>query len=265
MIDRQQINLRLERELVDSLDDLARKDHVDRTEIARRILVDGIAKARMDRALVDYRAERVTAWKAAEDGGVSLYEMLDRIHEAHIPHPMDPEELAAIDAYVAGRQRRAAEETAQYGTDTAQPEGDVGFDAGYRPDAVNILFVGIGSPADGPQFYRANSKLFRATRTAFARAFVEDAVPDGEAFLRYFRDHGCWIVDLGSPAALAEIIRDAEPAHVVTVKRDIADSVAEAIAIAESAADLTALPFPVRQWTKQYEAELARFLGELGD
>ncbi len=264
MIDRQQINLRLERELVDSLDDLARKDHVDRTEIARRILVDGIAKARMDRALVDYRAERVTAWKAAEDAGVSLYEMLDRIHEAHIPHPMDPEELAAIDAYVAGRRRRAAEETAEYGTDTAQPESHGGFHA-YRPDAVSILFVGIGSPADGPQFYRANSNLFRATRTAFARAFVEDAVPDGEAFLRYFRDHGCWLVDLGDPAALAQIIRDAQPAHVVTVKRDIAGSVAEAIALAESAADLTALPFPVRQWTKQYEAELARFLGDLGD
>ncbi len=36
MIDRQQVNLRLERELVDSLDDLAQDAHVDRTEVARR-------------------------------------------------------------------------------------------------------------------------------------------------------------------------------------------------------------------------------------
>jgi hypothetical protein len=265
MIDRQQVNLRLERELVDSLDDLARKDHVDRTEIARRILVDGIAKARMDRALVDYRSERVTAWKAAEDAGVSLYEMLDRIHEAHIPHPMDPEELAAIDGYVAGRRRRAAEEATAYGSDAAEHASHEELHERYRPGTVSILFVGIGSRIDGPQFYRANSKLFRATRTAFARAFVEDAVPDGEAFLRYFRDHGCWLVDLGDPATLAQVIRDAQPAHVVTVKRDIASRVAEAITLAESAADLTALPFPVRQWTKQYEAELARFLGDLSD
>lgn len=265
MIDRQQVNLRLERELVDSLDDLARKDHVDRTEVARRILVDGIAKARMDRALVDYRAERVTAWKAAEDAGVSLYEMLDRIHEAHIPHPMDPEELAAIDGFVAERRRRVAEEANAYGSDAADGASHDELHERYRPVTVSILFVGIGSRIDGPQFYQANSNLFRATRTAFARAFVDDAVPDGEPFLRYFRDRGCWLVDLGDATSLAETIRQAQPAHVVTVKRDIADLVAEAIALAESSADLTALPFPVRQWTKQYEAQLAHFLGDLAD
>ncbi|MGZ8815209.1 MAG: ribbon-helix-helix protein, CopG family, partial [Mycobacterium sp.] len=89
MIDRQQVNLRLERELVDQLDDLARTEHVDRTEIARRILVTGVSEARVDRALRDYTAGRVTAWKAARDAGVTLYEMLDRIHERGIPYELD--------------------------------------------------------------------------------------------------------------------------------------------------------------------------------
>ena len=93
MIDRQQVNLRLERELVDSLDDLAQDAHVDRTEVARRILTDGIARARMERALRDYAAGRASAWKAARAAGVSLYEMLDAIHEAGIPYELDPEDL----------------------------------------------------------------------------------------------------------------------------------------------------------------------------
>ena len=81
MIDRQQVNLRLERELVDQLDDLAKAEHVDRTEIARRILVSGVAEARVERALRDYAAGKVTASRAATDAGISLYDMLDRIHE----------------------------------------------------------------------------------------------------------------------------------------------------------------------------------------
>lgn len=285
MINRHQVNLRLERELINSLDDLARKENVDRTEIARRILVEGIGRARVDRALRDYAAERVTAWKAAEEAGISLYEMLDRIHEAHIPHELDPDQLELIRADSAARHRRAAEEPATYGSSLPNhaESGVTALRDRFKPAEVRILFVGESSPAQGTHFYRANSNLFRATRAAFARAFGEDTIPSGEGFLQYFRDQGCWLVDLADRPVnqlpdsdrrkavasgvetLAETIRQTQPAHVVTVKRDIAGSVAEAIALAESAADLTALPFPVRQWTRHYEAELARFLGDLGD
>jgi predicted transcriptional regulator len=89
MIERQQVNLRLERELVEALDDLASTENVDRTEVARRILVDGVRRSRVDRALRAYADGRVTAWRAAGDAGVSLYEMLDRIHEAGIPYEVD--------------------------------------------------------------------------------------------------------------------------------------------------------------------------------
>jgi hypothetical protein len=285
MINRHQVNLRLERELINSLDDLARKENVDRTEIARRILVEGIGRARVDRALRDYAAERVTAWKAAEEAGISLYEMLDRIHEAHIPHELDPDQLQLIRADSAARRRRAAEEPATYGSSAAvdTESGVAQLRERFRPAEMRVLFVGESSPAQATHFYRANSNLFRATRVAFAKAFGDDAVPDGEAFLRYFADRGCWLVDLadrpvnqlpdaerreavaGGVKALAATIGETQPQHVLTVKRDIAAEVAEAIALAESHADLTALPFPVRQWTRQYEAELARFLGELGE
>ena len=283
MINRQQVNLRLEREVIDSLDDLARRENVDRTEIARRILVGGIAQARLDRALRDYAAERVTAWKAAEYAGVSLYEMLDRIGDAQIPHPMDPGELDQLRTDIGARQPRVAERRAVYGSAPAADadSGVAELRERFRPGTVRVLLVGESSPASGTHFYRANSNLYRATRAAFAKAFGEDAVPRGDAFLRYFQDEGYWLVDLADQPvnqlpdaerrqavgagvqALAETVRQSEPAHVVTVKRDIAGSVAEALRFAGSHADLTALPFPVRQWTREYEDRLTDFLNSI--
>jgi hypothetical protein len=286
MIDRQQVNLRLERELIDALDDLARTDHVDRTEVARRLLVDGVQRSRVERALRDYSQGRVTAWRAARDAGISLYEMLDRIHEAGIPYELDPQVLTRIDARLerspeAARSSRIAERSEPY-SGAGTSDADTGIDdlrTRYRPERVEILFVGESSPAQGTHFYRANSNLYRATRAAFAAAYGDDNVPRGEAFLRYFRDHGCWLVDLAdSPvnrlgpterrgavergiARLAELLKQTSPPQVIAVKRDIADFVRRAQSLTGADTELTALPFPVRQWTADYVRGLAGVLG----
>lgn len=286
MIDRQQVNLRLGRELVDQLDDLARTEHVDRTEIARRILVSGVSEARVDRALRDYAAGRVTAWRAARDAGVSLYEMLDRIHDRGIPYELGPEDLSRIggpgERLSRGPSRRPAgiaEKATAYG---GMPDTQSGIDdlrTRYKPAHVETLFVGESSPAQGTHFYRANSNLYRATRTAYAEALGEDAVPSGEAFLQFFADYGAWLVDLadrpvnrlskterwatveaGIPR-LAKLLRSERPKRVVVVKRDIQDQVRRALDMAGLAhVALLALPFPVRQWGPVYERELASFL-----
>ena len=229
MIDRQQVNLRLERELVDSLDDLAQDAHVDRTEVARRILTDGIARARMERAVRDYAAGQVSAWKAARRAGVSLYEMLDAVHQAGIPYELDPDDLAA--ARSGGASTRVAEASPAYGgDDPSAPSADIAqLRERFRPAVVRMLFVGESSPAGGTHFYLANSNLFRATQAAFVAALGADAVPDGASFLPWFRDRGCWLVDIaGAPVnqlsdtarreaveagvpALATILRTATP------------------------------------------------------
>ncbi len=278
MIERQQVNLRLERELVEQLDDLARAEHVDRTEVARRLLVEGVAEARIDRSLRDYAAGRVTAWRATGDAGVSLYEMLDRIRERGIPYELDPDELARLKGQptTTGRTARVAEGAADYGSDA-----NSGIDRlreRYRPKQVKTLFVGESSPAQGSHFYRASSRLFRATRAAYAEALGESAVPSGEAFLRFFADQGGWLVDLadrpvnqlsdaqrrqaveaGIPR-LAKTIEQKHPQTIVAVKRDIGDAVRRAAQLARSDAQLLVLPFPVRQWAPVYIRELAAFI-----
>lgn len=281
MIDRQQVNLRLERDLIDQLDDLARTEHVDRTEIARRILVSGVSEARVDRALRDYSAGQITAWRAARDAGVSLYQMLDRIHERGIPYELDPEVLAQIGG-TGARNRRAAGVAERKATYGGAADADAGIDdlrERYKAKQVQTLFVGESSPAQGTHFYRANSNLYRATRAAYAAVRGEDAVPSGEAFLQYFADEGAWLVDLadrpvnrlsgverrdaveaGIPR-LAQLISSERPRQVVVVKRDIEGHVRRALEQAGLAdAETLVLPFPVRQWGPVYERELAGFL-----
>lgn len=277
MIDRQQVNLRLERELVDQLDELARAEHVDRTEVARRLLVSGVAEARIERALHDYAGGRVTAWRAATDAGIPLYDMLDRIHERGIPYETDPAVFERLDpAPRKGHAAQVAEAADAYGSDAVTGIG--ALRTRYKPVLVDTLFVGESSPAQGTHFYRANSNLFRATLNAYASALGADVVPSGEAFLQFFANQGAWLVDVADrpvnrlPASerrrqieagisrLADLIRTESPRAVVAVKRDIADAVRQAVEMAGSAAPVIVLPFPVRQWAPVYVRELTAFL-----
>lgn len=87
---RRRVTLHLDRDLLDEIEDLARNEGVDRTELLRRLLADGLAQRRMENAIDDYSAGRRSAWSASEVAGVSLYEMLDQIAEAGIPYQVDP-------------------------------------------------------------------------------------------------------------------------------------------------------------------------------
>lgn len=148
----------------------------------------------------------------------------------------------------------------------------------YRPGDIEVLFVGESAPAGGTFFYQADSNLFFATREACDLAF--HGVPEGRAFLRWFKARSFWLYDLaGQPvnrkrgrprklavsagvSALAELIEEVEPDFVVAVKRSIEADVRQA---AERAAfegnRVVVLPFPLYQWRDVYVRELARFFG----
>ena len=63
----------------------------------------------------------------------------------------------------------------------------------YRPAHVRLLFVGEAPPASGLFFYRADSGLYRAIRSAFVTAFP---ALRSEDFLASFQALGCYLVDL---------------------------------------------------------------------
>jgi hypothetical protein len=292
---RPQVTLRLERELLNEMDEMARSEGIDRTELARRLLGDGLAHRRVALATDDYAAGRSSVWAAASRAGIDLYEMLDRIAEAGIPYRIDPDALDRLSGS-GGSPTPGLPATALGRTPGSRPRvnsrprppilaasGSIAeLVARYRPSVCRILFVGESSPAGGTHFYRADSNLYRATYQAFGRGLSVARVPEGTDFLEWFRDLGCWLVDLadrpiddlaetersaavaaGIPR-LALLLRQVRPERVVVVVRRVASAVRAAAAEAgfdEHAIDV--LPFPVRQWRPAYVEQLAGIVGEV--
>ena len=282
---RLQVTLRLDRDLLDGIDELARAQGVDRTELARRLLADGLAHHRMDAAIGEYAAGRRSAWSASEAAGVDLYEMLDRIAEAGIPYSVDPVALQRLRAGSGPLPPGGAPTDAQARRVGGDDDAAVtALRARYRPSSTRVLFVGESSPAGRTHFYRADSHLYRATREAFGLGLNVAAPPEGDAFLAWFQAFGCWLVDLaerpvnrsaatertrgvdaGIPA-LARTIREVQPARVLVVLRRIAPAVRRAARMAGiDDRNIDVLPFPTRQWRAIYVQQLAGILAEALD
>lgn len=276
---RSQVTLRLDRGLLEIIDNLANDEGLDRTELVRRLLSNGLAHRRMELAISEYGAGRRSAWSASELAGVDLYEMLDRIAEAGIPYVVDPEALDRL---------RAGNGSPPPGVPPAPTRARPGSSAEtsiatlrtrYQPSVTKTLFVGESSPAGGTHFYLADSNLYRATREAFGVGLSVADPPEGEAFLAWFQELGCWLVDLAdrpvdrsasadrTPAAdagvpeLARTIREVQPARILVVLRRIAPAVRRAARIAGfDDRGIDVLPFPTRQWRPVYVDQLTGIL-----
>lgn len=280
---RPQVTMRLDRDLLEKIDDLAKDEGVDRTELVRRLLADGLAHRRMAVAISDYAAGRRSAWAASEAAGVDLYEMLDRIAEAGVPYRIDPE---ALDRLRTGRDSPPSGTPVANASSTRGATPDeatiAALRAQYRPSTTKVLFVGESSPAGGTHFYRADSNLYRATREAFGLGLSIADPPEGEAFLAWFRDLGCWLVDLADypvnrsreaertnavqagVGTLARMIREVQPVRIVVLLRRIAPHVRRAAAAAEfDDLNIDVLPFPTRQWRPVYVTQLAGVLADV--
>ena len=150
----------------------------------------------------------------------------------------------------------------------------------YKPDDVRVLFVGESPPAGGTFFYRANSKLYDASREAFERAIPRLAREDD--FLCAFARLGCYVEDLAlypvnhldlrdperleARAAgvkpLARRIKPLRPKRFVFVMKAIVDDVRDALdAAGHNGVQRDDLPFPARH-RDRYVAELADLVGD---
>lgn len=72
-----QINLRVNEVVVSDLDTLAEHEHVSRVDVARQILLDGIAARKLSLALQLYGDGEVSMSRAAEIAGITMWELYD--------------------------------------------------------------------------------------------------------------------------------------------------------------------------------------------
>lgn len=85
--------MRLSEKSLREVDRLAERLKTDRSEALRRFIERGLREARIDDALDLLRKGRVSLGKAAEVGGVTLYEMLELTRQHHIPYGYTADDL----------------------------------------------------------------------------------------------------------------------------------------------------------------------------
>ena len=78
------ISVRLGKDIGRELSEVEKKWHIDRSEIIRRLLAKAIRDWKIENALERLVAHKITLGKAAEESGVSLWEMIDIVKEKNI-------------------------------------------------------------------------------------------------------------------------------------------------------------------------------------
>lgn len=89
----QTVSVRLSEESLREVDRLAARLKTDRSEALRRFIERGLREARIDDALDLLPRGKISVGRAAEEAGVTLYEMLDLVRRHHIPSGYGPEDL----------------------------------------------------------------------------------------------------------------------------------------------------------------------------
>lgn len=74
-----QLNIRVPEELSEELAAIAEEEGLDKADVARQMLVRSVRSYRLERAIRRYREGEVTMARAAEDAGLSVYDMVDEL------------------------------------------------------------------------------------------------------------------------------------------------------------------------------------------
>ncbi|MCJ7457094.1 UPF0175 family protein [Candidatus Bathyarchaeota archaeon] len=88
----QNLTVRLDKVLIKQIEEEAKQEKTDKSTIARKLIALGIEQARRARAIEDYRKGKCTVWKASENAGVSLREMMELLRGEKIPLHLSPED-----------------------------------------------------------------------------------------------------------------------------------------------------------------------------
>lgn len=82
---------RVEEELAKVIDEVARREGMDRSTVIRRFLMKAVKEWMIERSLEDYERGKVTLWQAAARCDMSLWEMISEVkkREIHVPYTLE--------------------------------------------------------------------------------------------------------------------------------------------------------------------------------
>jgi double-stranded uracil-DNA glycosylase len=91
----EQINLRLDADVVSALERVARAESTDRATAVRRLLEASLRQWEVEHAIDEYRRGDVSLGRAAEEAGLSQWELQERLRRERVAYPLDVEEVSA--------------------------------------------------------------------------------------------------------------------------------------------------------------------------
>ena len=74
-----QLNLRAPATIIRGLDEIANKEQIDRTALARKMLTEAIQRWKVENAIAACQRGEITEARAAELAGVSIYDIRDEV------------------------------------------------------------------------------------------------------------------------------------------------------------------------------------------
>jgi double-stranded uracil-DNA glycosylase len=167
----EQINIRIESDLVGALERVAREESTDRATVIRRLLEASLRQWEVDRSVEGYRRGELSLGRAAEEAGLTQWELLQLLREARVAYPLEVDE-------VRERLRQLREEPGE--EEPTLPD--------IPPSPGGVLLVGINpapvSVAAGHYYQgRIGQRLWRRLERI---GLLHDPVPgrEDEAFAR---------------------------------------------------------------------------------
>jgi len=85
------VTTRIEKALAQVIDDVAKKEGMDRSTVIRRFLTHAAREWLIEKNLKDYEQGKITLWQAATTCNLSLWEMIEEANkrEIHVPYTIE--------------------------------------------------------------------------------------------------------------------------------------------------------------------------------
>jgi TDG/mug DNA glycosylase family protein len=107
----EQINIRIDADMVSALERVAREEALDRATAIRRLLETSIRQWELEHALVGYRRGELSLGRAAEEAGLTQWELIDALRAAGLAYPLTGDQTERRLAELSGREVEPARET----------------------------------------------------------------------------------------------------------------------------------------------------------
>ena len=92
----EQINIRVEKKIVQDFEELANYEKLDRAALVRKVLLEGLNQERINFAIQKYVLQEISVERAAEIAGVSIHEFLNIMAKFGIPSNMSLEDYQKV-------------------------------------------------------------------------------------------------------------------------------------------------------------------------